>query len=106
MKLSALRPCDACGGVIAPHFYVVRTSVALIKPYEANQTLNLAQLFNGSLALAEALGPTNSVKVGGEEYPELWTELFLCTSCYLSGEHNLAVLAERRTTVLEREKYK
>lgn len=95
MKLSQLRPCDQCGGQIAPMFYVVRVSMAVITQ-GANQTLGLAQYFGGNLALAETLSPEPSpVMLMGEEDQELWTELLICQNCY-TEELNLVVLAERR----------
>lgn len=94
MKLSELRPCDKCGGKIAPVFYVVRVSLAIVTP-AANTTLGLNQMFRGNLALAEVFtSEPHPVKVAGDEDPNLMTELFLCQNCYV-GEVNLAMLAEK-----------
>ncbi|MBP8055166.1 MAG: hypothetical protein KA314_04960 [Chloroflexi bacterium] len=96
MKLSELRPCDQCRGKLAPIFYVVRVSLAVIKADAANATLGLMQMFRGNLGLAEAFSPQpNAITVAGDEEPKLWTELFLCQDCYV-GEVNLAMLAEVR----------
>ena len=97
LKLSDLRPCDGCGGKIAPLFYVVRTEMAVVNTVDANQVLGLRQIFQGSLGLAEAMAPAEPVKLGG---PELTTELFFCQECYL--EKPLAHAAERRSEQLAR----
>lgn len=95
MKLSNLRPCDNCGGKIAPLFYVVRTSIAVINPDAANETLGLTQMFRGSLSLAEAFSSKpDAVKIGGDENKELMSEIFLCQNCYF-GDVNVAVLVEK-----------
>ncbi len=94
MKLSQLKPCASCGGKIAPVFYVVRVSLAIVTP-AANTTLGLNQMFRGNLALAEVFtSEPHPVKVAGDEDPNLMTELLLCQDCYMS-EVNLAVLAEK-----------
>ena len=104
MKLSELRPCDKCGGIVAPQFYIVRTSLAIINPQSANATLGLTQMFGGHLALAEAMSPdADAVKIAGEFNKELWTELRLCTACYMS-DLNIAEIAERQADERERKR--
>lgn len=96
MKLSEVRPCDCCGGKIAPNFYVVRGSLAVFSPQAANATLGLTQMFGGALALAEAMSPDPEVvKIAGEFDKSLWHELFLCQSCYM-GDVNIALLNDKR----------
>lgn len=95
MKLSQLRPCDRCGGGISPIFYVVRTSIAVFNAGATNEMLGLTQMFNGSLAIAEAIGSqVHAVKIGGEENKDLWVEIYLCQHCYID-DVNLALLAEK-----------
>ena len=100
MKLSQVRPCDNCGGKIAPMFYVIRFSMAMFKVREVNTNLGLAQMFGGNLGVAEAMSQNaEAVMVFGEEKSELWTELFICQACF-TGDPNkprvdLAILAER-----------
>lgn len=98
MKLSELRPCDECGKQIAPIFYIVRASIAVIDAKATNQTLGLMQYFGGGsagLALAEVMGGSSDVvKIGGDEDERLWTEIFLCQKCHLKPI-NLAALAEK-----------
>ena len=95
MKLSELRPCDNCGGIIAPQFYVVRTSLAIIDAQAANATLGLTQMFNGALGLAEAMSPMpDAVKIAGEFDKSLWVEDFLCRDCFMTKGINLAQLGE------------
>lgn len=95
MKLSDLRPCDNCGGKIAPQFYVVRFSLALINADVANQTLGLTQMLGGSLALAEVFASgKDAVIIAGEKDKTLLDEIYLCSDCYC-GDVNLAMLAEK-----------
>lgn len=95
MKLSDLRPCDNCGGKIAPAFYVVRISPAFIVP-AARQTLGLMEMFHGNLRLAELFTPEpDAVRVAGDEEKTLMTELLLCENCYLMGKVDLVVLSEK-----------
>lgn len=94
MKLSELKPCARCGGPIAPSFYVIRVSQAIITP-AANTTLGLAQIFHGSLALADAMTSQPSpVKVLGDEEPALMTQFFLCRECACMHKVNVIELAE------------
>lgn len=96
MKLSELRPCDSCDKPIAPLFYVIRISQAMVMP-TANQVLGLTQYFNGNLALAETMAPADDVvKVFADEAKELQYELLLCTDCVMMQEINLAVLMAKR----------
>lgn len=98
MKLSDLRPCDNCGGAIAPIFNIVKTSIAVINTGSANKTLGLAQYFgegSAGLALAEVMGDqSDAVKIGSEHAKELETEIFLCQECHMT-EINLAVIVEK-----------
>lgn len=88
MKLSDVRPCDECGGPIAPMFYVVRISSAMFNVNTTNAVLGLRQLLGGALELAEMMGPSNEViTVFGDKEPELMTELFICHSCTLGLEN-------------------
>ena len=96
MKLSQIRPCDYCGGKIAPQFYVVRGSLAIFNPIAANATLWLTTMFGGALSLAEAMSPDSEVvKIAGEFDKSLWSEFFLCQKCYM-GEVNISLLNDKR----------
>ncbi len=81
MRLSELRPCDLCGGAIAPIFYLVDVQVAVVDAQATNTTLGLRQALGGSMVLADAMGPGGEVRLGG---PELTTRLFVCQGCHLS----------------------
>lgn len=102
MKLSQLRPCDACGGKIAPIFYVVRISQAIMNGQAINENLGLAAFFGGGAAgfgLAQAMGTDKDVAVvAGDKEPSLMTELFICQSCMIQGhkELDLMMLMEKR----------
>lgn len=101
MKLSEVRPCDNCGGKIAPQFYLVRGTLALFSPQAANATLGLATMFGGALGLAEVMSPdAEAVKLAGDFDKRLWNEFLLCQMCYM-GEVNLAMLGEKRVEARE-----
>lgn len=102
MKLSELRPCDHCGGPLPPIWYIVRASQAMLDKTATNATLGLAQMFGGSLTLAEAMGsrPEEAVLVMGDKIPGLWIEIFLCQNCALGtndkhGDYNLGELLSK-----------
>jgi len=98
MKASDLRPCDNCGGKIAPLFYVIRFSVAVIDGHAVNELMGLTQMFDGHMQLAEVFSSHGSlahVAMDEKDSKELMTELYLCGGCY-ADRVNLALLAERR----------
>lgn len=104
MKLSEIRPCDNCGGKVAPQFYLVRGTLALFSPQAANATLGLTQMFGGALALAEAMSPDPEVvKLASDHDKSLQSELFLCQTCYM-GDVNLALLNDKRADAEERKR--
>lgn len=95
MKISQLRPCDACGKKIVPTFYVVRFSLAVIDYRAINENLGLMQMLGGSVSLAEVMtSQPEVVTVTGDEDKSLQTEVYICTDCFLHGV-NLALLQER-----------
>ncbi len=104
MKLSEVRPCDKCGGKIAPVFYVIRFSQALFTP-AAQRTLGMIQYMGGNLALGEmfAAEADDAVLVMGDKQKELMVELIICQPCFLGGSLDLASLWEKRNDQIERE---
>jgi len=110
MKLSEIRPCDACGGPLPgkqklPMFYVVRFSPAVFDRQAVNETMGMHQYFqHQSLELAELFAPGSdhavNVAMDDPKHRDTMTELLLCQDCFL-GELNLAVLAEKRTAAQE-----
>ncbi len=106
MKLSELRPCDKCGGKIAPMFYVLRISQALFTP-AAGQTLHMARYLN-SLEIGELFAPESddAVMVVGDQEKALMTELLICQPCFLGGPVDLAILCENRINQREAERKK
>lgn len=95
MKLSEIRPCDNCGGKIAPNFYVIRSSLAIFNPHETNQVLGMSQYFGGALGLAEVMSPqAEVVKIAGDEQEGLWEEIFVCMDCFCKG-FNIAHTIEK-----------
>jgi hypothetical protein len=98
VKLSELRPCDGCGGALigdnSIQFYVVTLDTALVLAPPVNRVLGLAQMFGGSLALAEVMSDEQSpIKLLSENgaNPD---KALLCFACYCKPIH-LASLAER-----------
>lgn len=103
MKLSELKPCANCGGKIAPIWYVVRISQAMIKPKEGNQVLGLMQVLGGSLALAETMAPeAHCVLVMGDADPTLMAEVAICQDCFLMKFTDLVILMEAANEGAER----
>lgn len=99
MKLSEIRPCDACGGEIVPVFYVLRLSMALFKPQAVNTTMGLAQMFHGNITLAEVMSSQpEAVTVLGDENPDLMTELLICQECLLGKPLDMALLLDKVQT--------
>jgi len=100
MKLSDLRPCDSCGGKIAPIFYIVKSNIALIDARAANRILGLNQMFGGGApGLAKVFSPDGDEVTKGD--PKLETELFLCATCYCE-RLCIAQLVEHRSEALGR----
>lgn len=99
MKVSELRPCDNCSGPIAPHFYRVRFTQALIRADAVNQFLGMHQFFGGKAgaALVENFAPAShdAVLFFGDKDKSLEVELLICSSCFIDGPIDLALLAER-----------
>lgn len=78
MKLSELKPCEDCGGKIAPIFAVVKARRLLIDHDAANRVLALSQMFGRNLLLAETMGDVNEVTVQLDD-----REIVLCQDCFL-----------------------
>lgn len=99
MKVSELRPCDNCGGPIAPAFTVVRFSQALINADAVNEFMGMHRFFGGRAhpALVENFAPASrdAALIFGDKDKLLETELLICQDCF-TGEINLAMLMERR----------
>lgn len=103
MKVSELRPCDNCAGVIAPTFYTIRISQAFITPAArnaANALLGTSQILGGSgtaqrIALAMAGDPDDAVLVFGEQRPALYTDLLICADCFHMNRVSLPMIVER-----------
>jgi hypothetical protein len=101
MKPEGLRPCDQCAGKIAPIFYVVRVSMAMVNARAVNALMGTALVLGGSaeaLAIARHMSPCEEIAtVFGEENPELWHELLLCQKCEMSvgGVPLAAIMAKR-----------
>lgn len=102
MKLSALRPCDNCGGHIGHTFHLLKYSFALVKPQAVREFAGLSMML-GSSQLAEVMGAQqdDAVELLADQKDdhgnvEGWHEFFLCTGCFC-GDVNVAVMLEKRT---------
>jgi len=99
MKVTDLRPCDNCGGPIAPSFYIVRMTMAFIKPAAIDEFMGMHKFFGGraSPALVENFAPAaaDAVIVAGDKEPSLMTEAFVCAKCYIDRDLDLPMLQER-----------
>lgn len=80
MKCGELRPCDNCGGSIAPVFYRVSVQQIGLKLNEIKRHMGLAQFFgdgNVGFALANIMGtdPDIDQPIGNT------VNMMLCTNC-------------------------
>jgi len=99
MKLSELRPCDNCGGKIAPIFYVLRISPAVINMRDAHQGVALGEAFGFPLELVEGMGMSGEIgtiamdekKDSGKQ---IMTEIWICQECHMQPI-NIAEIVER-----------
>lgn len=83
IKLSEIRPCDNCGGKIAPIFLVVEIKTAVFNERNVNAVLGVNQIFGGrALRLAEVMAPGADDAVEVLENEESVTKLFICQRCY------------------------
>lgn len=98
MKLSDLTPCACCHQPLAPHFYIVRVSQAMVMPQATREVMGTAMILGGlenpgALRIAEVMAPNaeNAVMVFGDEDSALMTELIICQQCVLTGNTDLAI---------------
>ena len=106
MKITDLRPCDNCGGPIGFTFYIVRSSLAVVKVQSVREYMGLGTML-GSPRLAEVMGAHQDDVVGlmADQTDEGgkrngWDEIYLCIDCRC-GDVNIAVLIEKRTRAIE-----
>ena len=57
MKISELKPCENCGGKIAPVFYRVTVEQIAVDGNAVARMLGLSAMLNGSLGVAEVFAP-------------------------------------------------
>jgi hypothetical protein len=97
MKVSELRPCDNCGGKIAPSFFRLKVTQALINADAVNEFLGMHQFFGGraSHALVENFAPKahDAVLFFGDKDPQLETTLLICVSCAIGAPLDLGTAA-------------
>ena len=109
IPLSKARPCDICGGKIAPIFYIIEIKNAFFGR-GANETLGMFQYFGGvrndsqdakRFAIAEMFAPNSDRAIVVSEDERINTQLFVCQKCYLGNPLDIAVVAEKRHLELE-----
>lgn len=77
MKLSELRPCDACGGKLSLTFFRVTVEHHVINPGEVRKRAAMDVMFPGAPALA-------AVMHGDQDdatQPATTSTMILCTDC-------------------------
>lgn len=94
MKANELRPCDLCGGAIAPLFYRIDVTLAAIRAEAVNRLIGTTQIRGGgpaAMRVADALA--------GEEVTEELTEgcsrLLVCQTCLLERTGGLPEAIDR-----------
>lgn len=84
IKTRDLRPCDGCGGSIAPFFYRLTFSFRqlAIDRTAVNQVLGTAQILGGNLLLGSMMSPDRDATI---ELPghQVDSDIFLCSECVL-----------------------
>lgn len=91
MKVTELNDCIVCGGPLSPVFYRVTVQQEIIDATAMRQVAGLAVLFNGNMALATALAPSDNVST------TLQTEAAnMCQDCYLSSGAAAVLFDEMR----------
>lgn len=101
MKLSQLKPCASCRGPLLvkgiANWYVLRQTIALLRPNAAREVMGLTTMFGGALELAEAMAPAAEDAVAimsdlpGAGKP---SEIHICFNCYCDKFGNLPGLFE------------
>jgi len=78
-------------------WYVVRASMALLRPDAAREVMGLTMMFNGALGLAEIMAPRpeQAIAIGMDEDKRLMTEMHICFECWTRKPVVLAELVER-----------
>lgn len=86
IKTRDLRPCDGCGGSIAPFFYRLTFSFRqlAIDRTAVNEVLGTAQILGGNLLLGSTMSPNRDATI---EMPghQIDKDLFLCSACVIGG---------------------
>lgn len=84
LKTRDLKPCDACGGSIAPFFYRLTVSFRQlgIDPTAVNGVLGTAQIFGGNLMLGEMMSPNQDATFELPGY-QVDKDIFLCQDCVM-----------------------
>lgn len=99
-----VRPCDFCGGAIAPIFYVIDVRIASFNPGNVNHLLGMDQYFGGKAPqIAEIFAPGADAIVQVCDDIDARTRLFACVKCYTGQPLDLAIAADARAEKLEAE---
>ena len=83
IKTTDLRPCDNCGGPIAPFFYRLEIKFRqLMVDYSAVNQLGTAAILGGNIGLGAIMSPDRDVLIEMPGY-RIDKELWLCINCVL-----------------------
>lgn len=103
LKLTELRPCDACGKKLVPFFSHIQIRHAVFNVQNANGVLGLATMWGNSpraFAIAEVMAPGADRAVEVIDDPAVTTTLFICNECLLHPL-DLASIIEKRNESLK-----
>lgn len=94
MRIDELRPCDVCGGRIAPVCYRVRIDLGMFNANATNAALAMVSYFN-NVQLGALFAPQQDVlQFAGDSEPSLVTSLLICQHCFLHTKLDLPTLQE------------
>lgn len=89
MKISELRPCDACGAPVGISFLRVRFENLLVEVRKVQQHAAMGLFFGGSVPLANVFADDECTKVASTR------DAILCWECFSMKCSALAALMEK-----------
>lgn len=89
MRISELRPCDACGGPVGITFLRVKVEQLLVEAGKVQQYAAMGMFFGGAMGLAKVFADDECTKVAGT------ADAVLCWECFAIKCSPLAVAFEQ-----------
>ncbi|MCC6671075.1 MAG: hypothetical protein IT458_08440 [Planctomycetes bacterium] len=89
MRISDLRPCDACGGAVGISFLRVKVEHLLVEVGKVQQYAAMGMFFGGAMGLAKVFADDECTKVTGT------ADAVLCWDCFAIKCSPLAAVFER-----------